>query len=103
MGNTAVYRGETSRNLAVRSMGHASKYFNKNEDSALLEHHNLTHEGAPIDLKNWTMELTGVWPLPGHRQASEGLQISDEISKRVKLDRNNKNVQYSILNSKKVI
>ena len=55
----------------------------------------------PLDIRNWSMELTGVWPLPGHRQASEGLQISDKISARDKLAKMKNSAQYSILNSKK--
>ena len=47
------------------------------------------------------MELTGVWPLPGHRLASEGLQISDAICNRDKLVKSKSKAQYSILNSKK--
>ena len=71
-GVTAVYYGETSKNIFCRSIQHKRDLINKNLNNALWKHQVIQHDGQE---PNFELKSAGTFRTPMMRQNNEGVRI----------------------------
>ena len=74
-GVKAQYEGESSRSTFTRGAQHTDDFLKQKAGTPLYDHALICHPDTRLEIKDFTMECTGVHRRPTERLMAEGLRI----------------------------